>query len=155
MTAPVAYFRGRRLLQLEAAAQQWAGTPWRDNSCVAGGGANCVGAIAGVLRQAGFDVPDWPRVPSDWARHQQRSIMEEWLDAHGKSFAALDMTRDELRPGDILGFRVGLCVHHLGLLLGGSRFLQCSPALGTVILGVGEREFTRRLWRAWRPLESE
>jgi cell wall-associated NlpC family hydrolase len=135
--------------KLEAAAQHWNGTPWRDNSAVRGEGANCVGAVAGVLRDAGLALPDIPNGPSNWAKHQSHSLMEAWLDSHPEIFQPVEI--DDLRPGDVLGFSVGRCIHHLGVLLPGGRWIQCNSTMGTAILSTAEPVFKRRLTRAWRP----
>lgn len=140
-----------RLAALELAASTWQGTPFRANSCRCHDGANCVGAIAGVVRDAGFDVPDFPQGPASWSRYQKRSLMENWLDARPAYFDILP-TLDDLQPGDIVGFKCGLCVHHLGVILSGGRFFQCNESLGAVILSQAEPMFKKRLARAWRPL---
>ena len=144
-----------RLAALEKAATSWAGTPFRHNSKVRGQGANCVLAIVGVLEDAGFAVPEFELVPANWARFQIDSVMEQWLDKHGEHFQALALTSPAaLRPGDLAGFKAGLCIHHLGIILSGQRFFQCLESMGAVILGQAEREFKKRLARAWRPIIS-
>lgn len=141
-----------RIALLDLTAQQWEGTPFRHNSCVRKVGANCVLAVAGVLKEAGFAVPTFDLVPTSWSRHQTESKMEKWLDAHPDLFGAL-AEPSIVAPGDVVGFKVGLCIHHLGLILPGERFFQCNETMGARILSCAERLFRNRLARVWRPLE--
>ncbi|HEV2207299.1 MAG TPA: hypothetical protein VG167_00875 [Verrucomicrobiae bacterium] len=140
-----------RIEALERAAQAWKGTPFRHNSKVRQVGANCVMAIVGVLEDAGFKVPPFDLVPTNWCRYQTESAMEKWLDAHEPWFAGIE--RVVIAPGDVVGFKVGLCVHHLGVVLPGGRFFQCSEGIGAAILSRSERVFKQRLTRAWRPMD--
>ena len=145
----------QRMAALDAAATAWRGTPFRHNSGVRGEGANCVLAIVGVLRDAGFAVPQPELVPTSWARFQQDSAMELWIDARPELFQPMALsTPAAVHAGDLVGFKVGLCIHHLGLVLGGGRFFQCNESMGAVILGQNEREFRKRLARVWRPIEA-
>lgn len=154
-----AYFESpEAAARLEAAAAAWRGTPFRENSCLKGVGANCVGAIAGVLRTAGFPVPEYKSGPANWSRHQDHSLIESWIDSQTGFFMSLgergtlELQRPTLWAGDVVGFKVGLCVHHLGVILRGGTFLQCSESMGTAILSQAEPLFRKRLVRAWRPV---
>jgi len=94
-----------------------------------------------------------PKGAAGWSRNNSRSIQADWLDAQ-KNFAPLELRdRSELRPGDVVGFHVGQCIHHVGIILPAEKFLQCRAGVGTEILSTQEREFGKRLSRAWRPIE--
>jgi cell wall-associated NlpC family hydrolase len=136
-----------RLASLESAVSKWVGTPWRPNSRVCGVGASCHHAVAGVLIDAGFNLPEIPDGSSDWARHQKESIQSKWLDSqpnfvrrYGSPF-----------PGDVVGFKLGGCIHHLGIVLTGERFFQCIKSTGAAVLPCSEREFQRHLAGIWTP----
>lgn len=135
--------------RLDAAAMDWVGTPWRPNGRQRGVGASCHHAVAGVLRDAGCSIPDVPDGPADWASHQSDSMQAAWLDRHPESFRAVDMS--EIQPGDVVGFQLGNCIHHLGLILPGGKFFQCLRPAATV-LSQSEPLFVRRAKRAWRPI---
>lgn len=140
-----------RVAALDAAAGRWVGTPWRPNSRVRGVGASCHHAVAGVLRDAGCEIPSVPDGQADWSRHQTTSVQEAWLDSRPQVFASVDV--ESVQPGDIVGFQLGNCIHHLGLVLSGGRFCQCLKSTGFVILGCHEPDF-RLAKRAWRPLDQ-
>jgi cell wall-associated NlpC family hydrolase len=143
-----------RQVNLANAASRWVGTPFRHNSRVCGIGASCVHAVVAVLEESGFKVPSFPTVPASWSRYQTRSVMEEWMDGHPELLMPIDMQRF-FQPGDVVGFKVGLCIHHLGVVLNHEHFFQCNESMGAVILSTCEREFQKRVSRAWRPMEAE
>lgn len=148
-----------RVTELEMSARNWQGTPFRHNSMVRQVGANCVGAIVGVLQEAGFSLPQTPQGPTNWSKHQTESLQAKWMDSHPELVAPIELKEDgnpllSLEPGDVVGFQVGLCIHHLGLILPDGRFFQCSEAMGCVILSQFEPLFRKRLRRAWRPVEE-
>ncbi len=147
-----AFFRDdERVKRLDLTAQGWVGTPFRNGSRMRGVGANCVGAVAGVLIEAGFAVPEYPQVATRWARDHTESAMAAWLDKQ-ECFAAVE-DAGLISPGDVVGLQAGRCIHHLCLILPGGRFLQCSEGMGVTILSQAERQFVKRLARAWRPIE--
>ena len=139
-----------RLSALEAAAQAWQGTPWRAHSRVRGVGASCHFAVAGVLQDAGFATSTVPDGSPGWSRHQSLSLMEAWLDGLPDLYAPVEVGQEQ--PGDILGFRVGQCIHHIGLRLDGGRFFQCIGTTGAAILPCVEKQYRERLARVWRPM---
>ena len=67
-----------------------------------------------MLWTAGFDFEQYPSGRSDWSRYQTESLMERWLDARPGVFAPIEL--NDLQPGDLVGFNVGHCVHHLGII---------------------------------------
>lgn len=135
---------------LDRAAREWSGTPWRPNAKTRGVGASCHHAVAGVLRDAGFPVPDVPDGPADWSRHQTRSLQAEWLDAHEERFQPVVM--DFILTGDVIGFQLGSCIHHLGIILPHGRFFQSLKTTGATIASTTEPVFIRHAVRAWRPV---
>lgn len=142
------------LERLEAAARAWEGTPFCERSAVKGAGVSCHLLCFVVYRDAGW-LPDIevPNAPVGWSRSQNRSIMEEWLDGPaGRTWfkAAGDLTR--LQAGDLLGFRIGHCVHHLAILLSRGQVVSSVETLGVRISPCIQPVWTKRLARAWRPL---
>jgi len=144
------FFSPSNLAALEASAASWVGTPWRANSKVRGVGASCHFAVAGVLQDAGYNTSVVPGGSPGWSRHQKESLMEMWLDGLPEKFAPVEVGQEQ--PGDILGFRVGQCIHHIGIRLDGGRFFQCLGPNGATILPVVEALYRERLARVWRPL---
>lgn len=137
-----------KIAALEAAAEAWKGTSFCEGASVRGAGANCQGACAGIYFDAGwlprFPVPQGPR---DWARGHTRSLIVEWIEGSGL-FAAIDPRARA--AGDLLGFRVGHTVHHLGIVLGRGRLVHAISGHGVVIAEVIPDAWLKRLEKAWR-----
>jgi cell wall-associated NlpC family hydrolase len=53
--------------------------------------------------------------------------------------------------GDVLGFTIGKCVHHMGILLGGDRFVHSCDHVGVVISDTRDATWLSRLSNVWRP----
>jgi cell wall-associated NlpC family hydrolase len=143
------FFNASRMPALEAAALAWSGTPWRPNSSKRGVGASCHHAVAGVLMDAGFTLPPVPDGPIDWARHQSASLQEQWMDSNRSHFEKVYF----YEPGDIVGFKLGSCIHHLGIILQNGRFFHCIKSTGASIQSTRERDFVKHAARFWRPME--
>jgi len=78
--------------------------------------------------------------------------MEEWLDGPDGSpwfEPARDLAR--LQAGDLLGFKVGHCIHHLAVLLAQGRIVSSVETLGVRIAPCIQPVWAKRLVRAWRP----
>jgi len=143
--------------QLEAAARAWEGTPFCERSAVRGAGVSCHLLCMVVYRDAGW-LPelDVPQAPVSWSRAQTRSLMEEWLDGpEGRPwFTSLpDVSR--LDAGDLLGFQIGHCVHHLAVMLSRGQIVSSLETLGVRISPCIQPVWAKRLKRAWRPNRKE
>ena len=55
-------------------------------------------------------------------------------------------------PGDLVGFKVGGCINHLGIVLRGKRFVHCWLGRGVIISRLDDATFAKRISRIWRPL---
>ena len=141
-----------KLAALEAAALSWVGTPFCEGAPVKGAGVSCHHLVMEIDFEAGLlprqRVPDG--VPG-WARTQTRSLIAEGLDACMFFTGIDDGPHVVLEPGDHVGFRLGLCIHHLGLMLGGGRMVHCVAGQGVVIAPVIPTPWRVRLERVWRP----
>lgn len=143
------------ILAIERAAASWIGTPFCENSAVKGAGVCCHMGIMEVYFEAGV-VPriPLPKGPPGWSRTHGDSLMETWLDGEGsKYFSALDSglwtPGFGLMPGDLLGFKIGRCVHHIAILLPAGRMFHVHKA--AAISPNIPTEYLCRLTRAWRP----
>lgn len=148
--------------QLEQEAASWIGTPFWPNSAVKGeaGGVSCHNLVAEILFACGVPRFPVPTGPANWNASRQ-SIIEPIMDEHTE-FAHLNepgepVPMEQLRPGDILGFRIGGCLHHLALVLPGEQFVHCLRGAGVHVSRLDDSTFlfdkagNPRLVRAWRP----
>ena len=140
--------------RLEEAAAGWVGTPFVEHSAVRGVGVCCHKLAASIYFDAGW-LPrfELPSAPPGWSRAQDRSLMEEWLDSEGLRWFTPMTIEVEREPGDLLGFRIGRCVHHLAIQLSGGRVATALEGVGAVILDAPPKPLAKRLARVWRPRE--
>lgn len=143
---------------LIAEAQEWIGTPFAAHGRKRGkrGGVSCESLVLQIYVAVGFLPQGWayPEVSVDWHRaHKDRSVMEEFLDARP------EFLRQEpspslggIRPGDLLGFRVGKTLHHLGLALGEAVFIHCLRPRGVHLGSLYDATYLGRLRAVWRPV---
>jgi cell wall-associated NlpC family hydrolase len=153
-----AWFRSpARIAALRAVAARWRGTPFLCNSNTPGpnGGVSCQKLAAEIYREAGFMDVAVPAAPMAHARFSRISLLERWIDGRPEMLS-LDMaTRPWPRPGDLLGFRIGHVVHHLGIMLNQGEFVHVLDRMGCRFCPLSDPTFSGRLARIWVPVELE
>lgn len=137
-----------RLEFLEAEAASWIGTPFASNSCSKGDGVSCAKLCGALYTSAGFDGIEVPDGQTSHARYNQESIITPFFDNH-PAFVSVDI--NDRIPGDVLGFRIGRCVHHMGILLSLNRFIHSCDHIGVVISMTNDATWLSRLSNVWRP----
>lgn len=138
----------RRLICINALA--WLGTPYVHQQRVRGcqGGVDCAGLVAGTAYDSELvtlaDLDKIPPYPATWHWHSDFPMLTEIM----KGFGCKKKSLEDLQPGDILAFKIGKCVSHLGIYLGDGWFVHAE--------GRGPKEVTRTtLNGAWlRRLEE-
>ena len=96
-------------------ARGWLGTPYRHQASTKGAGADCLGLVRGVWREALGPEPEVPPAyTADWGEAGQTEVLWRAAERH--------MVRKDngaaLAPGDIVLFRMrdGAVAKHLGIL---------------------------------------
>ena len=143
-------------------ARSWLGTPFVPRGNLKGAGVDCVHLPAEIYRAlhalSSYDFPDYHL---DSGSHADRSLVTGWLDGR-PDFAPLAPVEARLRqgfgaasllPGDLLAFRIGKVVHHVGLLLGQARFIHCLRHRGVLESDLRDPTYAKRLVCAYRPLQ--
>lgn len=154
-----------RCLALRAEAVEWLETPFRENSAARGlrGGADCLRlaeelAIAlGVITERGA----FPATPMDYSLHVKESKITEWLDGladdpHSQMIATIYKRIEQGAPaaaGDLVCFRVGHCVAHLGTALDAHWMSHTMRPIGADIVRFDDATFKDRLEVVYRPFE--
>jgi cell wall-associated NlpC family hydrolase len=145
-----------RIAALEASAKSWIGTPFVANSRVKGsrGGVSCQMLAEQLYIEAGFPVPfQAPYGPMRWSETHRDSIIEQFLDEQTDIFQALSSDLCPLTsvaPGDIVGFKIGGCCHHIGVALERGRFIHAMRGIGTQIYNLNDPTYEKRISRIWR-----
>ena len=96
---------------------EWRNTPYRHACSVKGGGADCIGFVAGVLAETGaaptVRIPDYPR---DWHIHNDK---ERLLDGIRSAFNVDQIPVCRPANGDIILYRFGKCASHSAIFCDG------------------------------------
>ena len=107
--------------RLRTLIESWVGTPFHAFAALKGVGVDCVHLAAEIYREAGhLEGYRFPVYTLDAGQHAGRSVLLEWLDACPK-FQRIEAGGE---VGDLFCFRLGRCAHHLGIGLGGTRFVH-------------------------------
>ena len=141
----------QRIEMLEREAIRWIGTPFYPNSntCGPDGGVSCQKLVSEIYRTIGCCDVMVPEVSMAHARFSRKSLVEEFM-AMCPQFNPISI--QGLIPGDLLGFRIGRIVHHLGISMGRGYFIHVMEHCGTVIASLSDGTWSSRLALAWRPL---
>jgi len=144
-----------RIHALQTEAERWIGTPFHPHGkvCGRGGGVSCE-TLPLVLYQAAGVIGDSfciPVAPIGWGNSHRSSVMSEFLD-HCAMFERVEPVLSQLAVGDLLGFRIGRVVHHLGVSVWPGVFVHCLKPQGVHCSALGDATWLKRLGRAWRPV---
>ena len=110
----------RRLSGEEIAdlARGWIGTPYRHQASRKGAGADCLGLIRGVWREAkGAEPEAVPAYTADWSESRGVEALRAAAERH-----LVRIAFEEAGPGDVVLFRMrdGSVAKHLGILAAGA-----------------------------------
>ena len=140
-----------RQAQLRAEATSWLNTPFCARAAVKGAGVDCVRLTAELMVACGLIRGyEFPRYSLDWARHRDRSIVLEWLAACPQ--VALVPDGEPAQIGDVVGFKVGRCVHHVGVVLDPPLFINAIEGARVSISQLNDSTWAKRLACLYRPL---
>lgn len=142
-----------RIDQLDRVARSWVGTAFCPNARIKGGGVSCQMLAAEIYRECGH-LPEGgnvPEGPMGWGNAQTESLIAAWIETMPHRFADATLP---WQPGDLIGFKLGGCVHHLGIALRENCFVHCLPPDGVKLNRLDDATFLKRISRIWRPVET-
>ena len=125
---------------LEAEAIRWERTPFFKGSRAKGtdGGVDCVNLMCALVGVGGMIIPPLPAdYPLDHTYHNASSLIEIFIEEAGlqEHFSVTEtVVPGDLKPGDILHFRMENDVNHLAMVLGGRRVINCLNPHGVRIV---------------------
>lgn len=138
---------------LEAVASSWVGTPFVANSRCKGlrGGVSCQMLAEQIYLECGITFPvTAPRASMRWSHVSSQSKIQEFLSALEGFQEIPQPALSDILPGDLLGFKIGKCLHHLGVALQNGRFIHCMRGTQTLIVMQSDPTFLTRLDKIWR-----
>ena len=110
-------------------ARQWRGVPYRYGG-LSENGVDCSGFVYLTFQsRLGIELP---RTTDELARQGER------------------VDRDELRPGDLVFFKTGFRTRHVGIYMGGGRFLHASTSRGVMTSSLNNVYWRKHYWKARR-----
>ena len=135
-------------------AEGWRGTPFSANACIAGplGGVSCQALAAAIYVEAGI-LPADVEVPAGRVtrgRFSRESEIEPWVRNRPEFFEILIFDGDP-QPGDLLGFKIGLCLNHVGVALPAGQFVHCLEGVGVLFSSIFDATWASRLAARWEP----
>lgn len=149
-----------KIAQLQYHGAQWLGTPFMPHAAIRGAGACCQRLVGALYKEcgalpAGFEIPTGPM---NWSHAQTRSLIAEFVDAQ-PNFRRKDpadrCVGPFIQPGDMLGFKIGGCLHHCGICLAADgTFIHCIRGPGVIMSNVNDATYLSRLERVWQPLQA-
>jgi len=105
--------------------------------------------LAGALyEEAGFPPVEVPDVPIAHARFSTTSFVVAFFNSRA-DFVPVSL--DDVQPGDVLGFMIVRCVHHLGVALEGGMFAHAIDGIGATTSSLQDATWASRLAHVWRP----
>jgi cell wall-associated NlpC family hydrolase len=147
-----------KVKQVLAEAKSWIGTPWREGgSCVkgSGGGVDCSRFVWAVFRNAGLCGDfEFPVVPGIYCMERKNpSLILQFIFAHPEMLT--EVIGDNFLPCDVVTFREGVVVHHMGIVLeDGVSMISARQPLGVEShIFKGDDYFNKRRNKAFRFVE--
>ena len=143
-----------RITALQTTAAAWIGTPFYPNGAIQGHGVSCQKLVGRIYIESGwlpetFSIPD---ADMGWSNANTQSVVVEAVSSHPDKFAPLIGV--QLVPGDLVGFKIGGCVHHLGIVVDSEgKFIHSLRGYGTTYSYVRDASFLSRLQNTWRPID--
>lgn len=140
---------------LQVVAMSWYGTPFFRGAERKREGVDCIHLVRAILEESGR-IPPGVEFPNDYhldeGSHRDESRLEAWLDSRPDLVVRLPATGTP-QAGDVLCFRIGRCVHHIGVALGPWRFMHALNHCGAVFSTLRDSTYSKRHVSTYRPLQ--
>lgn len=152
-----AFFQNRqRQAQLAMNAGDWFGTPFHPHAAIKGGGVDCVW-LAAKIYIACCVITEFnpPPYAMDGGEHNELSQVITWLEKSLRFQKAWQTGADfEPAVGDLLCFRIGRVVHHVGIVLTETTFIHVYRGGNVRESRIDDTTWRKRLVAIYRPIES-
>jgi cell wall-associated NlpC family hydrolase len=136
-----------RIEALVTEASSWLGTPFRANAAFKGSGVCCHLFVAEVFMAIGAVArQEFPKADPNHSISQTDSLIEPFM----ASMPGFVEAEGPPIPGDILGFKIGGCTHHLAIVLRGEEMIHAVRRHGVMINRWDDPMWAKRLTRIWR-----
>ncbi len=130
-------------------AKQWLGTPFYPRMAKRGVGADCVHLALAVYKEAGI-IPSHVTLPEytlDQGDHLYVSLVVNWLSTSPYFEPESEMPR----AGSLITMKIGRVIHHVGIMVGDTQFVQAIRNYGVVQLDLRDSTWMKKLRSSWKP----
>lgn len=133
--------------ELISTALSWLNTPYQHQVGLKHYGVDCAYFVGKVAEETKIIDRFYVEPYSvEWHWHSR----EEKMCSIIESFGCTQITKEELRPGDILAFKYGRVCSHLGIMLSDNQFVHAHLPARKVIVNSLYGEYLDRLERVYR-----
>lgn len=128
-------------------ARSWLGTPFYPHQARKGIGTDCVHLALAIYKEAGVIPPEvaLPRYRLDGGYHLQSSTVLNWIES-APYFERVQAPQ----PGDLITLEMGRVVHHVGVMVTESKFVQAIRRYGVVESDLNDSTWGERVRSVWR-----
>lgn len=136
--------------RLLAAMDEWLGTPFEPWQCVRGHGVDCVQLAGALMVAAGVlqEQPHFGHYTLDLAGHTGREMITEWLVESSR----FELADGQIRVGDIVTFRIGRSVNHVGVMVSNSDFVHSIQGRAVRVSTLADTTWSARQALIWRAI---
>lgn len=129
--------------------RSWIGTPFYPHMAKKGIGADCVHLALEIYKEAGVLPKDLelPEYSLDGGAHLVDSLVVQWL-ARSDLFEIVSRHPEQ---GELITLKVGKVVHHVGIMVSSSTFVQSIRNAGVVERDLRDPTWSNRLRGCWKP----
>ncbi|MEI8288765.1 MAG: hypothetical protein WCH99_04785 [Verrucomicrobiota bacterium] len=141
--------------RLRAVAESWKGTKFMPNAAVKGSGVSCQTLVGAIYAEVGFMPAGFlaPAGPMNWSHAHKNSRIVAYMETLPQLAALPAGTAYE--AGDMVGFKLGACVQHCGIVLdAGGDFVHCMRPEGVLFNTLKDATYMARIGKLWRPLKT-
>lgn len=141
-----------RTAALVAEGTSWLSTPFRANAAIKGSGVCCHLFVAEVYMAIGAIARrEFPKADPNYAISQTESLIEPFM----ASMPEFSLVEGQPVPGDVLGFRIGGCTHHLAIVLEVREMIHAVRRHGVMINRWDDPMWAKRRTRLWRRVQID
>ena len=144
-----------KIAQLRVAAESWKGTKFMPNASVKGVGVSCQTLAGGIYNDAGFMPDDFmpPDGKMDWGQSHSNSRFVSFMSTL-KQFELMP-EGTKYQAGDMVGFKLGGCIQHCGVVLDNmGDFVHCLRPQGVTFWTLKDATYMSRIEKIWRPIKT-
>lgn len=118
-----------------AEALSWLMTPYHHCARIKGAGVDCAQMPAAVFEACGLVPHLAPEYSPQWMLHRDEEQYLSWIKPHAR-----EITREELKPGDLAVYKFGRVYSHSAIVIDPPTVIHAMQRAGAVVLTDMDRD---------------